>query len=138
MVYFECQKCNETVKKPKLAKHLLMCGSGFVSCIDCNKIFAWDQWEAHTSCISESQKYMGSDYKAKESTNKGQVKQDAFVDNVQKKIEDPNSGIDDSTRSLLQKLLGFSNIPRKQKPFGNFVKNSLKIWDERKIGNMWE
>ncbi|CAK0841700.1 unnamed protein product [Prorocentrum cordatum] len=27
---------------------------------------------------------------------------------------------------------------RKQKPFGNFVKNSVKIWDEKKISEMWE
>ena len=42
MVYFECQKCNETVKKPKLARHLQMCGSGYVSCIDCLKVSQYE------------------------------------------------------------------------------------------------
>jgi len=138
MVYFECQKCNETVKKPKLQKHLEFCGSYYVSCIDCHKVFDWESWEAHTSCVSEAQKYQGKLYDAKENSNKGQVKQDTWVDNIEKKIEDPNADISQQTRTLLQKLLGLSNIPRKQKPFGNFVKNSLKIWDEKKIGEMWE
>lgn len=137
MVYFECQKCNETVKKPKLAKHLQSCGSHFVSCIDCSKVFAWDAFESHTSCISEAQKYQGNLYQAKEKENKGQAKQDSWVENVEAKIADPNSGIAPQTKSLLEKLLGFNNIPRKQKPFGNFVQNSLKIWDQPKIDAMW-
>mmetsp|Transcript_74988 Transcript_74988/g.208486 ORF Transcript_74988/g.208486 Transcript_74988/m.208486 type:complete len:240 (+) Transcript_74988:82-801(+) len=138
MVYFECQKCNETVKKPKLAKHLMTCGSGYVSCIDCSKVFAWDEWEAHTSCVSEAQKYQGNLFQAKESMNKGQKKQDAWLENVKAKIEDPKSVISPQLKSLLEKLLGFDNIPRKQKPFANFVKNSLKLWDERKIAEIWE
>jgi len=138
MVYFECQKCNETVKKPKLGKHLEMCGSYYVSCIDCHKVFDWESWDKHTSCVSEAQKYQGKLYEAKENQNKGQAKQDAWTDNIEKKIEDQSNNISQQTRTLLQKLLGFNNIPRKQKPFGNFVKNSLKIWDEKKIGEMWE
>merc|ERR1719210_2284287 len=137
MVCFECGKCNETVKKPKLAKHLLSCGSQYVSCIDCNTRFSWDNWEHHTSCISEAQKYQGGLYQAKESSNKGKVKQDAWTDNVVNRIEDPASGVSPGTKALLEKLLGFTNIPRKQKPFGNFVKNSLNIWDEKKINDMW-
>jgi len=138
MVCFECSTCNETIKKPKLAKHLEHCGSYYVSCIDCNKVFGWDEWESHTSCVSEAQKYQGKLYEAKESTNKGQVKQDAWIDNVQKKVDNPEADITPAVRSLLQKLLGFNNIPRKQKPFTNFVKNSLKIWDEKKISDMWD
>mmetsp|Transcript_88760 Transcript_88760/g.248374 ORF Transcript_88760/g.248374 Transcript_88760/m.248374 type:complete len:302 (+) Transcript_88760:71-976(+) len=138
MVYFECQNCNETVKKPKLKKHLESCGSHYVSCIDCCKVFAWNEWEVHTSCISEAQKYQGKLYEGKESSNKGQKKQDTWVDNVQKMVEDPTSAIAAHTRSNMEKLLGFTNIPRKQKPFANFVKNSCKIWDERKIGEMWD
>mmetsp|Transcript_77052 Transcript_77052/g.174267 ORF Transcript_77052/g.174267 Transcript_77052/m.174267 type:complete len:251 (-) Transcript_77052:7-759(-) len=138
MVYFECQKCNETVKKPKLAKHLQSCGSGYVSCIDCHKVFGWGEWELHTSCVSEAQKYQGDLYQPKDNKQKGQQKQDAWTDNVEKKISDPGSGIPPEIKNYLQRLLGFSNIPRKQKPFANFVKNSLKIWDEWKIGQIWE
>jgi len=137
-VVFECSRCNETLKKPKVAKHLQMCNSGYVTCIDCNKSFGWDEYEKHTSCISESQKYQGSLYQPKESGNKGKVKQDNWTESIQKAIEEAGSKITPSTKMLLEKLLGFDNIPRKQKPFGNFVKNSLKIWDDRKIGEIWE
>lgn len=137
MVYFECQKCNETVKKPKLAKHLQVCQSWFVSCIDCSKVFAWDEWEAHTSCMSEAQKYQGNLYQSKEKENKGQVKQDTWTDNIRKAIEDPGAKMDPQTKSNLEKLLGFDNIPRKPRPFANFVKNSVKVWDQSKIDAMW-
>merc|ERR1712187_118927 len=102
------------------------------------KVFAWNEWEAHTSCVSEAQKYQGNLYQAKENENKGQKKQGAWLDNVRKKIEDPGSTIPSQVKSSLEKLLGFDNIPRKQKPFGNFVKNSLKIWDERRISEIWD
>merc|ERR1712048_173847 len=87
---------------------------------------------------SEAQKYEGKLFKEKESTNKGQKKQDAWLQNVQRKIEDPSSAISPEVRSMLEKLLGFDNIPRKQKPFTNFVKNSLKIWDDKKIVEIWD
>lgn len=136
MVYFECQKCNESLKKPKVAKHLQHCNSGFVSCIDCSKVFAWNEWEAHTSCMSESQKYQGKDYQAKEKENKGAKKQDAWTDNVRERINDPS--IAPHIRSNLEKLMIHDNIPRKQKPFANFVKNSLKIWNEKQINEIWD
>ncbi|CAK9110390.1 unnamed protein product [Durusdinium trenchii] len=126
------------VKKPKLAKHLLSCRASYVSCIDCSKVFAWNEWETHTSCVSEAQKYQGNLYQPKESTNKGQLKQDAWVDNVRQAIEDPKMDIAPQMRSQMEKLLGFDNIPRKQKAFTNFVKNSLKIWDEARIEAMWK
>lgn len=138
MVVFECGQCNETIKKPKLAQHLQRCRSEYVSCIDCNVRFRRDEWQHHTSCVSEAQKYQGNLYQAKESTNKGKVKQDTWTDNVQKSIEEAGSKISPQIKMLLEKLLGFDNIPRKQKPFTNFVKNSLKLWDERKIAEIWE
>jgi len=139
MVYFECSKCNESLKKPQVAKHLQRCGSGFVSCIDCSQWFTWETFESHTSCVSEAQKYQGKLYEAKENTNKGQVKQDNWISNVEKAIEDPDSKVPAHTKASLQKLLGFSNVPRKQRAFTNFVKNSLNMWhDEKKIAEMWD
>lgn len=137
MVVFECQKCNETLKKPKLMKHLQACRSDYVTCIDCSKVFRWDEWEAHTSCVSEAQKYQGKLFEAKESSNKGKVKQDNWTESVQKSIEEAGDKINPQIKGLLEKLLSFDNIPRKQKPFANFVKNSLKLWDDRKIAEIW-
>lgn len=136
MVCFECSKCNETVKKPKLAKHLLSCRASFVSCIDCSKVFAWDEWEKHTTCVSEAQKYQGKLFKEKESSNKGQKKQDMWTENVQSKVGD--ASVPQHVRASLEKLMGFDNVPRKQKPFANFVKNSLKLWDSARINELWD
>lgn len=33
------------------------------SCIDCHKVFTGDEYKAHTSCISEAEKYQGALYK---------------------------------------------------------------------------
>lgn len=137
MVVFECQKCNETLKKPKLMKHLQSCRSEYVSCIDCSKVFRWDEWEAHTTCVSEAQKYQGKLFEAKESSNKGKVKQDNWTESVQKSIEEAGDKINPQIKGLLEKLLSYDNIPRKQKPFANFVKNSLKLWDDKKIAEIW-
>mmetsp|Transcript_57794 Transcript_57794/g.135116 ORF Transcript_57794/g.135116 Transcript_57794/m.135116 type:complete len:248 (-) Transcript_57794:104-847(-) len=139
MGYFYCD-CGETVKKPKLAKHLLTCRAAKVSCIQCLKEF-WVQtgeWEAHTKCISEQEKVEGSLYVHKDSTNKGQQKQDAWLDNVRNRIEDPSANVKPHVKAHLEKLLDYSNIPRKQKPFVNFVKNSLRIWREDEIHALWE
>jgi len=138
MVYFECSKCNESLKKPKVAKHLQSCRSNSVICIDCGKTFGWDEYETHTQCVSEAQKYQGSLYSAKESENKGAKKQNSWLEIVQQTIADPGSNIPAPVKANLEKLLGFDNIPRKQKPFGNFVKNSLKLWDERAITAIWD
>lgn len=138
MVVFECEKCNESLKKPKVAAHLLHCRSSWVTCIDCCKKFAWNEFEAHTTCVSEAQKYQGNLFQAKESTNKGLKKQNDWIDNVKRKIEDPGCNIEPKVKKLMENLIGFDNIPRKQRPFANFVKNSLKLWDETLIGKLWD
>jgi cell growth-regulating nucleolar protein len=88
--------------------------------------------------VSEAQKYQGKLYEAKEKENKGKLKQDSWTDSVQKSIEEAGDKISPQTKVLLDKLLGFDNIPRKQKPFTNFVQNSLKLWDQKKISEIWE
>lgn len=66
------------------------------------------------------------------------MKQDSWTESVAKSIEEAGSKITPQIKGYLEKLLSFDNIPRKQKPFGNFVKNSLKIWDDRKIDEIWQ
>lgn len=138
MVVFECGRCNETIKKPKLEKHLQMCQSEYVSCIDCGVRFRWDEWHSHTTCVSEAQKYQGHLFQAKDNQNKGKLKQDNWTEQIAQAIEDAAGTISPEIKGLCERLQGFDNIPRKQKPFTNFVKNSLKLWDEKKIGAIWE
>jgi len=37
------------------------------------------EYEAHTKCISEEQKYSGKNYKPKQNANKGEVKQELWT-----------------------------------------------------------
>ncbi|KAJ3022630.1 hypothetical protein HKX48_005692 [Thoreauomyces humboldtii] len=63
MVSFVCESCQETLKKPKLEQHTYRCQYAQFSCIDCSKTFQGTEYRAHTSCISEAEKYQGALYK---------------------------------------------------------------------------
>merc|ERR1719454_2786227 len=90
----------------------------------------------HNSCVSEAQKYQGNLFQGKDRENKGQAKQDTWTANVEKAIE--ASSASPKIKNLLQRLLGFDNVPRKEKAFVNFVKNSLKIWNTAEAVEMWK
>lgn len=75
MVSFSCDNCGEVVKKPKVQNHIAGCRPRFVSCIDCSKQFTRDTVHAHSSCISEAEKYQGALYRGKKQQDKGQQQQ---------------------------------------------------------------
>ena len=73
MVFFVCEACNESLKKNKVETHRWSCrGCWVLTCVDCSKQFAGDEYMAHTSCMSEAQRYEGKLYVHKE--NKGEKK----------------------------------------------------------------
>lgn len=47
--------------------------------MDCFKDFNEESFNAHTQCITEAERYSGKDYKPKANQNKGQRKQEAWV-----------------------------------------------------------
>ncbi|BBN19820.1 cell growth-regulating nucleolar protein [Marchantia polymorpha subsp. ruderalis] len=57
MVWFQCDDCGENLKKPKLASHFNRCSAHKLSCIDCGVVFDQHSVQAHTSCVSEVEKY---------------------------------------------------------------------------------
>lgn len=58
MPSFVCDTCQETLKKARLDDHFRRCPRASFSCIDCYKSFGNDgEYKAHTSCITEVQKY---------------------------------------------------------------------------------
>jgi len=63
MVTFVCDECQATLKKAKVLSH--RCNSNAFSCVDCNKVFSFEETKAHTSCVSEAEKYEKSLYKGK-------------------------------------------------------------------------
>ena len=57
MPSFTCDHCQETLKKAQLEKHAMRCYPASFSCIDCYKTFRGNEHKAHTSCITEVEKY---------------------------------------------------------------------------------
>jgi cell growth-regulating nucleolar protein len=63
MPSFVCDFCQETLKKQKLEQHRYHCKRATYSCIDCGVSFRDESYQAHTSCITEAEKYQKSLYK---------------------------------------------------------------------------
>ena len=83
MVSFTCGACGQTLKKNQVQRHYENeCpGCSFVSCLDCGKEFRGDDYQGHTSCVSEAQKYQGKLYKAPSGgVSKGERKQQEWLE----------------------------------------------------------
>ncbi|AEC06875.1 putative transcription factor C2H2 family [Arabidopsis thaliana] len=57
MVWFQCEDCGESLKKPKVPSHFKMCRANKLSCIDCGEMFGRDTVQGHNQCITEAEKY---------------------------------------------------------------------------------
>lgn len=134
MVFFTCNACGESVKKMQVEKHVAVCRNcECLSCIDCGKDFWGDDYKNHVKCISEDQKYGGKGYEGK--AHKGDVKQQAWIQKVNELIKRPN--VSPKVRDLLEQISGFDNIPRKKAKFQNWMKNSLKVYNESVLEQVW-
>ena len=69
MVYFQCETCIETLKKKQVENHYMhQCKNAqYFRCITCHKLFDRETIKAHTSCISEDEKYKNGDKMVKKS-----------------------------------------------------------------------
>ena len=126
MVVFTCNNCGESLQKPKVAKHYeFQCRTApFVSCVDCFKDFRGEEYVAHTKCITEAQRYGGKDYVSKAGANKGERKQQEWL-NIVNSILNSETKLSNSERTFLKTLSKFENIPRKKAKFLNFVRNAV-------------
>lgn len=57
MVWFQCEDCGDTIKKPKLDSHFRQCRASRFTCIDCLLVFDRQSVKYHTSCVTEHEKY---------------------------------------------------------------------------------
>ncbi|CAD5318916.1 unnamed protein product [Arabidopsis thaliana] len=53
----ECDDCGESLKKPRLPRHMSMCTATKFSCIDCGNMFGQVSVHYHNQCITEAEKY---------------------------------------------------------------------------------
>ncbi|EFJ11559.1 hypothetical protein SELMODRAFT_446983 [Selaginella moellendorffii] len=57
MVWFQCDDCDDNLKKPSLPNHFRRCRASGFSCIDCGAKFDRQSVQQHTQCVSEVEKY---------------------------------------------------------------------------------
>ncbi|CAI5444678.1 unnamed protein product [Caenorhabditis angaria] len=133
MVFFSCNGCGEALKKNQVEKHSFQCRNATFSCIDCQLVFTRETHKGHIKCITENQKYGGKNYVEKE--NKGEAKQNAWVDQVNGAIDAVQ---DHEVKELLKSVAGFANIPRKEAKFINFLMNSCRLRDRNFALRAWQ
>jgi len=140
MVYFTCNGCGESMKKNQVDKHVMRCRRCEVlSCMDCQKDFPGDSYKAHTSCISEAEKYSAKGWQPKANANKGAKKQAVWMERLEALKEKLGDSLDSDVKLVLDAIQGYDNVPRKRAKFINFCKNVLsrrfapasieKTWD---------
>ncbi|XP_069140759.1 cell growth-regulating nucleolar protein-like [Argopecten irradians] len=138
MVVFTCNACGDSLKKNQVESHYRgKCPRcEVVSCVDCGKDFWGDDYQSHTKCISEEEKYSGKNYKPKANANKGDAKQERWLQQVQDAIDKCNANA--QLKGLLERMKDYPNIPRKRAKFENFVGNSLNTRNTYLIGQAWD
>lgn len=105
-----------------------------VTCVDCSVTFYGNDYEQHTSCVSEAQKYEGALYKAKKAKLNPQ---DAWV----ALIEEVSANAKEAPVALQQHLVRLgelNNVPRNKKKFVNFCTNSLKLYNEKLLESLFD
>uniref|UniRef100_A0A182J3S8 Uncharacterized protein n=1 Tax=Anopheles atroparvus TaxID=41427 RepID=A0A182J3S8_ANOAO len=137
MVFFICNHCGESLKKQVVDKHVWKCKRQInVSCMDCLKDFLGNSYDAHTSCITEAEKYSGKDYVPKPSANKGAKKQESWITTVRSIIE-TKQNLPKGMMAVFEVIQKNDNIPKKQKGFMNFFQNSAKHIRRHDVEAAW-
>lgn len=92
MVTFNCDDCGSTLRKKAILQH--RCPRRTFVCIDCQVCMPLAQAQKHTECITEGEKYMGSDYKGTRKLDFNNATADG--DNKRQKVNLSHLGISDS------------------------------------------
>lgn len=96
--------------------------------------FLWivDDYRAHTSCMTEAERYEGAFAKK---TSKKRNPQEEWMDIVASSISIAPFHL----QSYLRTMSGLDNIPRKEKQFRNFTGNSLNLRGKNEliVGEIW-
>jgi len=129
MVYFQCEGCVQMLKKKQIEPHFYQCkNSQHFSCLDCYKKFDRVTVKAHTSCITEVEKYQKGD-------NSGKKNNSAPANNNQKVIVPVN--LDElkwrGFRTTSKKILrGFENY---KLPMSDLFEKLAHVYAKQKGAN---
>ncbi|XP_058062563.1 uncharacterized protein C16C10.8 [Anopheles bellator] len=137
MVFFICNHCGEALKKQAVEKHGYRCKRELsVSCMDCNKDFYGKEYDAHTSCFTELEKYSDKNYVPKANANKGARKQETWISTI-RGITEAKCNLPKGVMSVFEVIQRNNNIPRKMKGFMNFFQNSAKYIRKPDVEAAW-
>uniref|UniRef100_A0A4Y0BFW7 Uncharacterized protein n=1 Tax=Anopheles funestus TaxID=62324 RepID=A0A4Y0BFW7_ANOFN len=135
MVFFICNHCGESLKKQVVLNHSWRCKRDInVSCMDCQKDFIGQAYDAHTVCISEAEKYSAKGYVPK--LAKGAQKQESWLNNV-RSIPERNKNLSPGVKKVFEVIMRNDNIPRKKPAFLNFFKNSNRSLNTKDLETTW-
>jgi len=141
MVFFSCDGCAEMLKKNQVDAHARRCRDcESVSCVDCSVSFWGDDYRAHTSCISEAERYEKTVYKGPKKNNTSNRKltsQELWISIITESLDNCPPELKDH----IQNIVSFENVPRKEKAFRNFASNSLKLYGSKGdaiISSLWK
>ena len=60
MTVFICEACGATLKKKQVDKHCNGCKNAWIfTCVECMQSFEGYDYEKHTECMTEVQKFQG-------------------------------------------------------------------------------
>ncbi|CAM9730895.1 unnamed protein product [Ascophyllum nodosum] len=132
---------SQTLKKAQVERHVFSCRNCWgVTCVDCNFTFEGESFRAHTSCVSEDQKYQGALYKApKAKQQKNRGVNEIWADAVQRAAANASQGV--APKALSDNLIRMGelgNVPRQEKKFKNFIKNSFRVLNDAGVSKLWE
>uniref|UniRef100_A0A1E1XGJ3 Putative cell growth-regulating nucleolar protein n=1 Tax=Amblyomma aureolatum TaxID=187763 RepID=A0A1E1XGJ3_9ACAR len=136
MVVFTCNACGDSLKKNQVEKHYYTkCRScNMLTCIDCNKDFWGDAYKEHTKCVTEAERYGGKNFKPP--VFKGEVKQQEWTELLSKIIA--THDVAPRVRSIFERMQSFNNVPRKEKPFKNFLQSSMGVRNPSLVQDVWQ
>lgn len=138
MVVFTCNNCGESLRKQKVAQHYMTrCRrKPNLSCVDCFKDFLGNEYEKHTECITEVERYGD---KSNITVPKHAKKQKEWL-NVVENVLNTDKSLSKDELNFLNLLLKHKNIPRKKSKFENFVKCAMgcKKINPKVINSVWD
>lgn len=101
--------------------------------MDCSVTFYGNDYAAHTTCVSEAEKYEKTLYKAKPVKTSPQDLWNTLIETATSNVETAPAIV----RPYLQRLGELNNVPRNKKKFINFAKNSLRLYSDNVLEALW-
>lgn len=105
-----------------------------LTCIDCNKDFWGDAYKEHIKCVTEAERYGGKNFKPQ--VFKGEAKQQEWTELLSRIIE--TQGMTPPVREVFERMQNFNNVPRKEKPFKNFLQSSMGVRNPSLAQDVWQ